>query len=83
MRPHRPRNTIQGDKIAKITSSDDMLVALSVRGELFTFSAPNLDDPTTGRDKSGFKPQPVWALRRNSSAVKVGQSPTILVRRSS
>jgi len=73
MRPYRPPQAVQDAKITKITSCDDLFAALSFNGELFTFSVPSLveADSSTVKDRSNFKPQRVWALRKKITAVKV------------
>ncbi|KAF5382168.1 hypothetical protein D9615_004464 [Tricholomella constricta] len=72
MQPYRPPQAIQDAKIAKITSCDDMFAALSFNGELFTFSVANPSESSAAsvRERSGLKPQRVWALRKKFSAVK-------------
>ncbi|KAG5646993.1 hypothetical protein DXG03_001717 [Asterophora parasitica] len=70
MQPYRPPQAIQDAKIAKITSCDDTFAALSFNGELFTFSVSNPSESASAKEKSGLKPQRVWALRKKFSAVK-------------
>ncbi|KAJ7461488.1 hypothetical protein FB451DRAFT_1404722 [Mycena latifolia] len=55
----------------QITSCEDAFAALSSNGELFTFSVPDPSeaDANAGRG-AGFKPQRVWALRKQFSAVR-------------
>jgi inhibitor of Bruton tyrosine kinase len=58
----------------KITSCDGSFAALSELGDVYLFSAPN-DPPSeiSGKEKWAIpKPQRVWALRKQFSAVKVG-----------
>ncbi|KAJ6618827.1 hypothetical protein B0H10DRAFT_2028138 [Mycena sp. CBHHK59/15] len=71
IQPYRPPQAIKDAHIAKITSCDDTFAALSSNGELFTFSVPypSEADGNSGRG-SGFKPQRVWALRKQFSAVR-------------
>jgi hypothetical protein len=67
--------------IAKITSSEDTIAALSSNGELFTFSVPDPSD-TDANAGRGFKPQRVWALRKQFSAVRdvaLGADGTIII----
>ncbi|GLB40300.1 putative regulator of chromosome condensation (RCC1) repeat [Lyophyllum shimeji] len=84
MQPYRPPQAIQDAKIAKITSSDDMFAALSFNGELFTWSVadPSEASAASAKERSGFKPQRVWALRKKFSAVKdvaLGSDGSIIV----
>ncbi|KAG6812376.1 hypothetical protein H0H92_003189 [Tricholoma furcatifolium] len=83
IQPYRPPNAVQEAKIAKITSCDDMFAALTFSGELFTFSASNPSDAgAASKEKSGFKPQRVWALRKKFSSVKdvaLGSDGSIIV----
>ncbi|KAF7363815.1 hypothetical protein MSAN_01039400 [Mycena sanguinolenta] len=73
IQPYRPPQAmkLKDAHIAKITSSEDTFAALSSNGELFTFSVtdPSETDANAGRG-SGFKPQRVWALRKQFSAVR-------------
>lgn len=64
---YKPPQVAKAAHIAKITSCDDLFAALSSNGELFTFSVP-INDAAQGK---GIKPQRVWALRKQFSAVKV------------
>ncbi|KAF8071818.1 hypothetical protein FPV67DRAFT_1482821 [Lyophyllum atratum] len=84
MQPYRPPQAIRDAKIAKITSCDDMFAALSFNGELFTFSVANPSEASaaSAKERSGFKPQRVWALRKKFSAVKdvaLGSDGSIIV----
>ncbi|RDB25530.1 BTB/POZ domain-containing protein 1 [Hypsizygus marmoreus] len=84
MQPYRPPQAIQDAKIAKITSCEDSFAALSFNGELFTFFPPNPTEAgaASGKERSGFKPQRVWALRKKFSAVKdvaLGSDGSIIV----
>ncbi|KAJ6531261.1 hypothetical protein B0H19DRAFT_1242375 [Mycena capillaripes] len=71
--PYRPPQAMKfkDAHIAKIASSEDTFAALSSNGELFTFSVPDPSetDANAGRGP-GFKPQRVWALRKQFSAVR-------------
>ncbi|KAJ6502123.1 hypothetical protein C8R45DRAFT_1190437 [Mycena sanguinolenta] len=73
IQPYRPPQAmkLKDAHIAKITSSEDTFAALSSNGELFTFSVPDPSeiDANAGRG-TGFKPQRVWALRKQFSAVR-------------
>ncbi|KAJ7137732.1 hypothetical protein C8R44DRAFT_766051 [Mycena epipterygia] len=73
IQPYRPPQAmkLKDAHIAKITSSEDAFAALSSNGELFTFSVPEPGetDANAGRGL-GFKPQRVWALRKQFSAVR-------------
>nr|GAT49402.1 predicted protein [Mycena chlorophos] len=76
IQPYRPPHA--NAHIAKITSSDDTIAALSSSGELFTFSTP---DPSEAASQA-FKPQRVWALRKQFSAVRdvaLGADGTIII----
>lgn len=59
---YRPPQAVRNTSIQKITSCENTFAALSTNGELFTFTLP-----TTG----AVKPQRVWALRKQFSAVTV------------
>ncbi|KAF7311367.1 hypothetical protein MKEN_01038600 [Mycena kentingensis (nom. inval.)] len=79
IQPYRPPQAMKfmDAHIAKITSSEDTFAALSSNGELFTFSTP---DPNEAGQLS--KPQRVWALRKQFSAVRdvaVGADGTIII----
>ncbi|KAJ7709467.1 hypothetical protein B0H17DRAFT_1028081 [Mycena rosella] len=73
IRPSRPPQAmkLKDAHIAKITSCEDTFAALSSNGELFTFPVPDPSeaDANAGRGL-GFKPQRVWALRKQFSAVR-------------
>lgn len=73
IQPYRPPQAIKDADIAKITSCEDTFAALSSNGELFTFTVPNPSEAerASGKDRSGIKPQRVWALRKQFSAVRV------------
>ena len=67
--------------IVKVVCCDGIFAALSVSGEMFVFSVgggvasdgANLKVPSTGINAgtSVIRPQRVWALRKQFSAVKV------------
>ncbi|KAJ7766843.1 hypothetical protein B0H16DRAFT_1522600 [Mycena metata] len=71
IQPYRPPQAmkLKDAHIAKITSCEDTIAALSSNGELFTFSVPDPGESDVGRGQ-GFKPQRVWALRKQFSAVR-------------
>ncbi|KAK7038072.1 hypothetical protein R3P38DRAFT_2904260 [Favolaschia claudopus] len=71
IQPYRPPHAIKDAHITKLTSSEDVFAALSSNGEVFTFSVPDSSetDANIGRG-AGFKPQRVWALRKQFSAVQ-------------
>ncbi|KAJ7172083.1 hypothetical protein C8R46DRAFT_137864 [Mycena filopes] len=71
IQPYRPPQAmkLKDAHIAKITSCEDTFAALSSNGELFTFSVPDPGESEVGRGQ-GFKPQRVWALRKQFSAVR-------------
>ncbi|KAJ7481215.1 hypothetical protein B0H11DRAFT_2024703 [Mycena galericulata] len=73
IQPYRPPQAVKlkDAHIAKITSCEDTFAALSSNGELFTFSVPDPSeaDANAGRGV-GFKPQRVWALRKQFSAAR-------------
>ncbi|KAG6862478.1 hypothetical protein C0995_000024 [Termitomyces sp. Mi166 len=82
MQPYRPPQALQDAKIAKITSCDDVFAALTFSGELFTFSVANPSEAgaASAKEKSTFKPQRVWALRKKfSSDVALGSDGSIIV----
>ncbi|KAJ7286245.1 hypothetical protein C8J57DRAFT_1446850 [Mycena rebaudengoi] len=73
IQPYRPPQAmkLRDAHIAKITSCDDTFAALSSNGELFTFSVPDPSDTDGNSGRGlGFKPQRVWALRKQFSAVR-------------
>ncbi|TFK48398.1 hypothetical protein OE88DRAFT_521568 [Heliocybe sulcata] len=64
---YRPPQT--NAKISKIVASwEGTFAALSTNGEVFTFSVPSPNDASDARGV--VKPQRVWALRKQFSAVK-------------
>ncbi|KAG5351469.1 hypothetical protein C0989_006387 [Termitomyces sp. Mn162] len=82
MQPYRPPRAVQDAKIVKITSCDDVFAALTFSGELFTFSVANPSEAgaASAKEKSAFKPQRVWALRKKfSSDVALGSDGSIIV----
>ncbi|KAJ7085719.1 hypothetical protein B0H15DRAFT_846085 [Mycena belliarum] len=73
IQPYRPPQVmnLKDAHIAKITSCEDTFAALSCNGELFTFVVPDPSDADTNSGRGqGFKPQRVWALRKQFSAVR-------------
>ncbi|KAJ7749583.1 hypothetical protein DFH07DRAFT_1035022 [Mycena maculata] len=73
IQPYRPPQAmkLKDAHIAKITSCEDTFAALSANGELFTFSVPDPGETDTNAGRGlGFKPQRVWALRKQFSAVQ-------------
>lgn len=69
---YRPPHAVRNTSIHKVTSCDSTFAALSTNGEVFTFSFPS---PGESTNREGInvlvKPQRVWALRKQFSAVKV------------
>jgi hypothetical protein len=61
--------------IVKITNCDDTFAALTSNGELFIFSVPKAGEAdesvSSGKERTSIKPQRVWALRKQFSAVAV------------
>ena len=84
IQPYRPPQSVKDSHISKITSCDETIAALSSNGEVFTFSAPPPNQPTSSSHAESssvelqnrntrlatFKPQRVWALRKKFSSVK-------------
>ncbi|KAJ6490484.1 hypothetical protein DFH09DRAFT_374031 [Mycena vulgaris] len=73
IKPYRPPQAmkLKDAHIAKITSGEDAFAALSSNGELFTFAVPDPAEADAGAGRGlGFKPQRVWALRKQVSAVR-------------
>lgn len=69
---YRPSAAVNNARIAKITSCDDTFAALSISGEVFTFTVSNpTETDVSGRERAAIKPQRVWALRKQFSGVKV------------
>jgi hypothetical protein len=57
--------------MTKLTSCDDTIAALSSSGEVFTFTSQSDAEGDPAKSFSAFKPQRIWALRRQFSAVQV------------
>ncbi|KAF8174215.1 hypothetical protein BJ912DRAFT_1147572 [Pholiota molesta] len=68
--PYRPPQSIRDSLISKVTCCDDTFAALSLNGEVFTFSPPKSTGDNFSREGRAFAPQRVWALRKKFSAVK-------------
>lgn len=77
MKPYRPPQS--GPPIVKIASCESTFVALSELGDVFTFTSPTEGSGTAGRPKLTLKPQRVWALRKQMSAVVVSPQKSRLV----
>lgn len=73
MHVYRPPQAVKDSNISKVTCCDDTFAALSSNGEVFLFVPPKPGDTTntTTKERSFIKPQRVWALRKQFSAVKV------------
>jgi inhibitor of Bruton tyrosine kinase len=75
--PYRPPQSIKRPTITKITCCENTFAALSELGDVFTFTVDaNSSEPqSSGKDKDNkwttIKPQRVWALRKQMSAVVV------------
>ncbi|TFY78752.1 hypothetical protein EWM64_g5263 [Hericium alpestre] len=67
---YRPPQAINNASIAKVVSLDNLFAAISSNGEIFTFSPPVDGEAGLGKDKGVIKPQRVWALRKQWSAVR-------------
>ncbi|KDQ06630.1 hypothetical protein BOTBODRAFT_245013 [Botryobasidium botryosum FD-172 SS1] len=69
---YRPPQAVGRPCIAKVTSCDASFAALSTLGDVFLFSLPPATElEKEGKDKwADIKPQRVWALRKQHSAVK-------------
>lgn len=61
---YHPSQAVRTTHIAKITCCDNTFGALSHMGEVFIFT------PSEGDNKDRIKPQRIWALKKQSSAVK-------------
>jgi len=59
--------------IIKLASCDDTVAALSSSGEVFTFTSHSDGEDDSAKNSSAFKPQRVWALRRQFSSVQLGR----------
>lgn len=71
---YRPPMALNNASIAKVVSCDYTFSALSRNGEMFTFSLnppPAVSETLQGKTGQSVKPQRVWALRKQFSAVKV------------
>ncbi|KAG1838584.1 regulator of chromosome condensation 1/beta-lactamase-inhibitor protein II [Suillus subalutaceus] len=69
---YRPPQAINGQNITKLRSCDDTIAALSSNGEVFTFTSQPIGEGDSAKSSLTFKPQRIWALRRQFSAVQVG-----------
>jgi hypothetical protein len=69
---YRPPQAIKGQNIIRLKSCDDTIAALSSNGEVFTFSSQPIGEGDSAKSSIAFKPQRIWALRRQFSAVQVG-----------
>ncbi|KAG1733731.1 hypothetical protein EDB19DRAFT_2001024 [Suillus lakei] len=79
---YRPPQAIKGQIITKLTSCDDTIAALSSHGEVFTFTLQPIGEGDSAKSSPAFKPQRIWALRRQFSAVQdvdIGADGTIIV----
>ncbi|KAF9483060.1 hypothetical protein BDN70DRAFT_874303 [Pholiota conissans] len=68
--PYRPPLSVRDSLISKVTCCDDTFAALSLNGEVFTFTPPKSTGDNFSREGRAFAPQRVWALRKKFSAVK-------------
>jgi hypothetical protein len=72
---YRPPQAVKDAHIVKITNCDDTFAALTSNGELFVFSVPKAGEAdesvSSGKERMSIKPQRVWALRKQFSAVAV------------
>lgn len=78
---YRPPQAIKGQNITKLRSCDDTIAALSSNGEVFTFTSQHIEGDFPKRSPA-FKPQRIWALRRQFSAVQdvdIGADGTVIV----
>ena len=79
--PYRPPQSIRRPAITKITSCENTFAALSELGDVFTFTlgTNSTESQSIGKDKDNkwttIKPQRVWALRKQMSAVVVSLYP--------
>ncbi|OJA20708.1 hypothetical protein AZE42_06915 [Rhizopogon vesiculosus] len=79
---YRPPQAVKGPVITKLTSCDDTIAALSSNGEVFTFTSQSDGEGDSAKSSSAFKPQRIWALRRQFSAVQdvdIGADGTVIV----
>ncbi|ETW78515.1 hypothetical protein HETIRDRAFT_324419 [Heterobasidion irregulare TC 32-1] len=77
--PPQARNTAD---IAKIVCNDTMFAAVSSNGEVFTFTVPTEQENGASKEKLLVRPQRVWALRKQWSAVRdvaLGSDGSIIV----
>ncbi|TFK21852.1 hypothetical protein FA15DRAFT_644999 [Coprinopsis marcescibilis] len=70
IQPFRPHQAIKDSHIVKVTACGDVFAALSGNGEVFTFSPPHSIPDVHDYNRTLFKPQRVWALRKKFSAVR-------------
>ncbi|THH16852.1 hypothetical protein EW146_g3853 [Bondarzewia mesenterica] len=79
---YRPPQAVNNANIAKVVCNDNMFAAISSNGEIFTFAVPTERELSTSKDKVLVKPQRVWALRKQWSAVRdaaLGSDGTIMI----
>ncbi|KAG2363543.1 hypothetical protein BDR07DRAFT_1403884 [Suillus spraguei] len=79
---YRPPQAIKGQSITKLRSCDDTIAALSSNGEVFTFTSQLIGEGDSAKSFPAFKPQRIWTLRRQFSAVQdvdVGADGTVIV----
>lgn len=79
---YRPPQAIKGQTITKLRSCDDTIAALSSNGEVFTFTSQPIGEVDSAKSSPAFKPQRIWALRRQFSAVQdvdIGADGTVIV----
>ncbi|KAL7424397.1 hypothetical protein Q5752_000079 [Cryptotrichosporon argae] len=83
--PFRPRQSTLRPSIKKVTSSGQTFAALSTIGDVFMFQLPNPAEDVSkeARDRHvSVKPQLIWALRKNFTAVKdvaLGGDGTVII----
>ncbi|KAG1816404.1 uncharacterized protein BJ212DRAFT_190743 [Suillus subaureus] len=79
---YRPPQAIKGQNITKLRSCDDTIAALSSNGEVFTFTSQPIGESDSAKSSPALKPQRIWALRRQFSAVQdvdIGVDGTVIV----
>ncbi|KAG2151135.1 uncharacterized protein EDB93DRAFT_1141174, partial [Suillus bovinus] len=79
---YRPPQAIKGQTIIKLRSCDDTIAALSSNGEVFTFTSQPIGESDSAKSSPAFKPQRIWALRRQFSAVQdvdIGADGTVII----
>lgn len=79
---YRPPQAIKGQNIIRLKSCDDTIAALSSNGEVFTFSSQPIGEGDSAKSSIAFKPQRIWALRRQFSAVQdvdIGADGTVII----